>query len=156
MNRWKSPIHLHGEKWARISILTLLTSLDKLCAHLFAPSKKDLPSLPPTEDAFHCHIPRSLCQISLYKQATLANPALLPPDKYGWYVEDDRLLPIMKKKSSKPAIAKLSFCKCKKTPSCLRNCPCEKAGVPCIIACTCNGDQDKCGRLMGEDSDGDE
>ena len=27
MNRWKSPIHLHGEKWARISILTLLTSI---------------------------------------------------------------------------------------------------------------------------------
>lgn len=130
-------------------------SLDKLRAHLFASSRRDLRSLPPTEDAFYYHVLRSLCQISLYKQATLCSPVLLPPEKYGRYVENDRLLPVLKTKPSKPAIAKLSFCKCKKTPLCLKNCPCAKAGVACIVACTCNGDIDKCGLMNAEDSDDD-
>ena len=67
-------------------------------------SRRDLRSLPPTEDSFRFHVLRSLSQISLYKQATLCNPILLPLEKYGRYVENDRLLPIMKEKPSKPAL----------------------------------------------------
>ncbi|KAG1691210.1 hypothetical protein GQR58_007482 [Nymphon striatum] len=115
-------------------------SLDKLRAHLFASRKLDLRSLPPTEDAFHFHVLRSLCQISLYKQASLSNPVLLPPEEYGKIEDGDRLIPVMKNKPSKPSAAKLKYCKCKKKPNCLRNCPCAKAAVPCIIACACNGD----------------
>ena len=128
-------------------------SLDKLRAHLFASSRRDLRTLPPTEDSFRFHVLRSLSQISLYKQATLCNPILLPLEKYGRYVEKDRLLPIMKEKPSKPAIAKLTFCKCKKSPHCLKNCSCAKAGVDCILACMCNGDEENCGRLMELEDD---
>jgi len=123
-------------------------SLDKLRAHLFASSRRDLRSLPQTEDSFRFHVLRSLSQIFLYKQATLCNPILLPLEKYGWYVENERLLPIMKEKPSKPATAKLTFCKCKKSPRCLKNCSCAKIGVDCILACVCNGDEENCGRLM--------
>ncbi|KAG1669339.1 Zinc finger protein 696 [Nymphon striatum] len=131
-------------------------SLDKLRAHLFASRKLDLRSLPPTEDAFHFHVLRSLCQISLYKQASLSNPVLLPPEEYGRIVDGDRLIPVMKSKPSKPSAAKLKYCKCKKKPNCLRNCPCAKAAVPCIIACACNGDREKCGRLLTDHYDDDD
>ncbi|KAG1679025.1 Protein CASC3 [Nymphon striatum] len=82
-------------------------SLDKLRAHLFASSKLDLRSLPPTEDAFHFHVLRSLCQICLYKQASFSNPVLLPPEEYGRIVDGDRLIHVMKSKPSKPSAAKL-------------------------------------------------
>ncbi|KAG1656182.1 Transmembrane and TPR repeat-containing protein 4 [Nymphon striatum] len=131
-------------------------SLDKLRAHLFASRKLDLRSLPPTEDAFHFHVLRSLCQISLYKQVSLSNPVLLPPEEYGRIVDGDRLIPVMKSKPSKPSAAKLKYCKCKKKPNCLRNCPCAKAAVPCIIACACNGDREKCGRLLTDHYDDDD
>ncbi|KAG1662587.1 hypothetical protein GQR58_020899 [Nymphon striatum] len=131
-------------------------SLNKLRAHLFASRKLDLRSLPPTEDAFHFHVLRSLCQISLYKQASLSNPVLLPPEEYGRIVDGDRLIPVMKSKPSKPSAAKLKYCKCKKKPNCLRNCPCAKAAVPCIIACACNGDREKCGRLLTDHYDDDD
>ncbi|KAG1680227.1 putative RNA polymerase II subunit B1 CTD phosphatase rpap2 [Nymphon striatum] len=109
-------------------------SLDKLRAHLFASSKLDLRSLPPTEDAFHFHVLRSLCQICLYKQASLSNPVLLPPEEYGRIVDGDRLIPVMKSKPSKPSAAKLKYCKCKKKPNCLRNCPCAKVNwFPVVI-----------------------
>ena len=93
----------------------------------------------------------SLSQINLYKQATLCNPILLPLEKYGRYVENDRLLPIMKENPSKPAIAKLTFCKRKKSPRCLKNCSCAKAGVDCILACMCNGDDGIGGWRVGTD-----
>ncbi|KAG1668451.1 hypothetical protein GQR58_017873 [Nymphon striatum] len=131
-------------------------SLDKLRAHLFASRKLDLRSLPPTEDAFHFHVLRSLCQISLYKQASLSNPVLLPPEEHCRIVDGDRLIPVMKSKPSKPSAAKLKSCKCKKKPNCLRNCPCAKAAVPCIIACACNGDREKCGRLLTDHYDDDD
>ncbi|KAG1666376.1 hypothetical protein GQR58_018912 [Nymphon striatum] len=131
-------------------------SLDKLRAHLFASRKLDLRSLPPTEDAFHFHVLRSLCQISLYKQASLSNPVLLPPEEYGRIVYGDRLIPVMKSKPSKPSAAKLKYCKCKKKPNCLRNCPCAKAAVPCIIACAFNGDREKCRRLLTDHYDDDD
>ncbi|KAG1660796.1 Heat shock protein [Nymphon striatum] len=131
-------------------------SLDKLRVHLFASRKLDLRSLPPTEDAFHFHVLRSLCQISLYKQASLSNPVLLPPEEYGRIVDGDRLIPVMKSKPSKPSAAKLKYCKCKKKPNCLRNCPCAKAAVPCIIAYACNGDREKCGRLLTDHYDDDD
>ncbi|KAG1699858.1 hypothetical protein GQR58_005446 [Nymphon striatum] len=104
-------------------------SLDKLRAHLFVSRKLDLRSLPPTEDAFHFHVLRSLCQISLYMQASLSNPVLLPPEDYGRIVDGDMLIPVMKSKPSKLSAAKLKYCKCKKKPNCLRNCPCAKAAV---------------------------
>ena len=127
------------------------SSLDRLHAHIFASSKRDLGSMPPTEDAFHHHILRSLCQFSLYRQASERNPVLLPPVEFGRQLDDDGILvPVMMLKESKPAAAKLSFCKCKK--GCIKNCPCARAGPVCIIACSCNGDQIKCGRLT-EDSD---
>ncbi|KAG1672871.1 hypothetical protein GQR58_015794 [Nymphon striatum] len=125
------------------------------CDSVSYPFKRDLRSLPPTEDAFHFHVLRSLCQISLYKQASLSNPVLLPPKQYGRIVDGDRLIPVMKSKPSKPSAAKLKYCKCKKKPNCLRNCPCAKAAVPCIIACACNGDREKCGRLLTDHYDDD-
>lgn len=91
------------------------SSLDRLCGNLFASSKQELRSLPPTEDSFHFHVPRSVCQISLYKQANVCNPSLLSPELDGRYMDSNgRLITVINWKFSKPAAAKLKFCKCKK------------------------------------------
>lgn len=132
------------------------SSLDKLRAHLFASSKRDLRSLPPTEDAFRLHLLRSLCQFNLYKQAFLTNPSLLNPVDYGRHMDDGILLPTMMTKPSKPTSAKLAFCKCKKDPKCMINCPCSKASIPCIIACSCSGEPEKCARITHDTSDTDD
>ena len=51
-------------------------SLDKLREHVFATTKSDIRVLPPTEDAFHFHVLRSLYQFALYKRATMNDPQL--------------------------------------------------------------------------------
>jgi hypothetical protein len=99
----------------------------------------------------YCRPGYSSLDFSLYKQANECNPVLLPLVEFGRQLDDNgRLIPVMMHKESKPAAAKLVFCKCKK--GCIKNCPCAKAGPACIIACSCNGDRTKCGRLT-EDSD---
>ena len=129
-------------------------SLDSLRAHLFTSTKRDLRLLPPTEDAFHQHVLRSLCQFSLYKEAAKSNPCLLSPLKFGRKLDQKgALVPVMMTKESKMAAAKLLFCKCKK--GCLQKCSCAKNGTACIIACSCNGHHLKCGRLE-EDSEEDD
>ena len=126
-------------------------SLDKLRAHMFASTKKDLRSIPPSEDAFSLHVKRSVNQISIFKQAHLPNPTLLSPEEFGRHLQGDILVPTMKEKQSKPNSAKLKLCKCKKSPKCFRNCPCSAAGVDCSIGCSCNGDVDQCSRLLEQD-----
>ena len=52
--------------------------------------------------------------------------------QYGRHFDNTgRLIPVMKRKDSKPASAKLAFRKCKK--ACLKNCPCAKAGPASIV-----------------------
>lgn len=103
--------------------------------------------------AFHFHVLRSLRQIALYKQVHVCNPALLTPDHYGRYLDSDgTLVPLMKRKVSKPPAATLTFCKCKK--GCIKNCSCSKARLGCIIAYISNRDSQNCGRLTESDDDG--
>ena len=133
------------------------SSLNVLRAHLFASHKQDIRSLPPTEDAFKFHVLRSLAQFSLYRQASLCNPTLLPPERYGRRLENGALVPVMKTLPAKPTTAKLHFCRCKATPYCQRNCSCRKLPGGCIIACPCNGNPDKCGlRITYNDADDDD
>ena len=131
-------------------------SLNVLRAHLFASRKKDICSLPPTEDAFKFHVLQSLAHFSLYRQACLCNPTLLPPEHYGRRLENGALIPFMKTLPAKPTTAKLHFCKCKATPYCQRNCSCRKLPGRYIIACPCNGDPDKCGLRITYDNDTDD
>ena len=144
------------EFFCRLYSAVSSSSLNELRAHLFASSKQDIRSLPPTEDAFRFHVLRSLAQFSLYKQACLSNPTLLPPEHYGRQLENGALVPVMKSLPAKPKTAKLHFCKCKSTPLCQRNCPCRKLPSGCIIACPCNGKPDICGlRITYDDNDDD-
>ena len=132
------------------------SSLNVLRAHLFASRKQDIHSLPPTEDTFKFHDLRSLAQFSLYRQASLCNPNLLPPEHYGRHLENGAFIPVMKTLPAKPTTGKLYFCKCKASPYCQRSCSCQKLPVGCVIACPCNGNPNKCGLLNTYDDDADE
>ena len=132
------------------------SSLNVLWAHLFAFHKQDICSPLPTEDAFKLHVLRSLAQFSLYRQSSLCNPNLLPPENYGRRLENGAFIPLMKTLLAKPTTAKLQFCKYKATPYCQRICSWRKLPGRCIIACPCNGNPDKCGLRITYDDDADD
>ena len=129
------------------------SNLDLLRQHMFATSKSDLRTLPPTNDAFFQHLLRVVYQISLYKQAHLCEPALPPLTDFGRKLESGRLQPVLMTKSSKPKVVKSISCKCK-VSHCLRSCSCAKADIPCSVSCLCLGSKEMCGRIQA-DSDSD-
>jgi len=129
--------------------------LDALRAHLFANTKGDLRCLPPTEDAFHLHVLRSLHQMVVCKQAKLSVPLYPCATDFGRHIVNDKLVTTMMTKEPKPKEFKEKYCHCKKS-KCLKGCLCARANVKCAIACLCSGDPHKCARvevMLHDDSD---
>lgn len=129
-------------------------NLDALRAHMFATTKGDLRSLPPTESAFHFHVLRALHQIALSKRAHESDPDLPNALTHGRKLHGGILVPIMMDKNAKPNITKQTkYCGCRKN-RCQRGCICARANVKCVIACRCAADPRLCSRVLGDtDSD---
>ena len=93
---------------ARVYFIRLYTThdfkgdLNALRAHLFASTKGDLRSLPPTESAFHFHVLRALHQIALSKRAHESKSDLPDPLNHGRKLLDGKLVPLMTDKDPKP------------------------------------------------------
>lgn len=130
---------------------TGITCLNTLRQHIFASTKSDLRVLPPTENAFHFHVLRSLYQLTLYKQASKSassvNVALPSPSDFGWKLQNGILIPVTMSMPAKPDIKSFVHCMCKKS-KCLRGCSCAKADVPCSVGCLCLGQIEKCSRIV--------
>ena len=123
-------------------------SLDTLREHLFASSKSDLRSLPPTEDAFHFHFLRALYDILLYKRAHLCNLNLPPQTNFGRELIDGELMPIKMSKPAMPQTVKRKYCNCQS--GCQNRCSCEKKNIPCTGGYTCTGSPNLCKRYPSE------
>lgn len=134
-------------------------TLDALRAHLFANTKGDLRCLPPTEDAFHLHVLRSLHQMIISKQAHLSEPLRPSATDFGRKIVGGTLVATMMHKEAKPnECHEFRYSRCKKS-KCLTSCVCARANVTCVIACLCNADPRKCGRagvILDDDDDGDD
>jgi hypothetical protein len=78
-------------------------SLNMLRQHLFAKSWSDLRSLPPTEDAFHLHLLRSLYEIALYKRAYCCELDLPPVTDFECKLQNVVLALIMMSKHAEPS-----------------------------------------------------
>ncbi|CAH1796874.1 unnamed protein product [Owenia fusiformis] len=130
-------------------------SLDTLREHVFANSKSDLRSLPPTEDAFLQHTHRAMYQLAIFKLAYKTTMNLPSAIHFGREIKDGSLVPVLMTKPSKPDKKRMSLaiCKCKMAKSsqgllCQRNCKCKVANQECIAACPCGNQQDKCALLV--------
>ena len=113
--------HLFSLMYGRSDI----RNMNEFRQHVFARSKSDLRSLPPTEDAFLLHVKRCLLQIGVYHTAYKCQPNCPPATEFGWREDRGILVPVMMSLPSKPKNVKKHFCKCIKS-KCTRNCTCEK------------------------------
>lgn len=98
--------------------------------------------LPPTEDAFSLHVKRAFLQCAIYKSASKIQPQVPKPTDFGYYIENNVLVPRMTPQEAKPSFLEITAnCKCKLF-TCTNKCKCLKTNVPCNISCLCQG---KCG-----------
>ena len=110
-------------------------------AAAFRTVKKNIDSLPPTQDALHLHIRRANYQSMIWKRAQEACPSIpRPKDENGWYLNDEGILKpkLMTQEVVSSACIQLAFCGCSSEQSCLnRRCTCVRLSLPCSRACKC-------------------
>ena len=129
--------------------------LNALRAHMFASAKGDMRTLPPTENAFHFHVLRSLHQMALCKRAQETDPDLPNPLTHGRKLHEGTLVPILMDKEPRPNLTKeKKYCGCSKS-RCRRGCICARANVKCVIACRCAGDPRLCWRVSEHSDESD-
>ena len=115
-------------------------SLDKLRTNLYT-KKRDLRSLPPTEDAFRQHVKRAIFQTCIWVKADQARPMIPDPFKFGW-IREDTVKPLLTTISPVPThYAESAYCICKK--KCGPKCPCRKLGS-CALLCACGETNENC------------
>lgn len=67
---------------------------------------------------------------------------LLSPDRHGWTMQDNSLVPVLMTKEHAPkSIVELTACRCKKS-ACTRNCSCKLNNLSCTDACLCMVDEE--------------
>jgi hypothetical protein len=97
--------------------------------------KPDISCIPPTEGAVKQHCLRTFHQVQLW----LGND--LPPQMYGWKIENNNcLVPVHSELAAAPEdILKMIFCRCTKDCASAK-CGCKKASLKCSSACqNCQG-----------------
>ncbi|KAK3895578.1 hypothetical protein Pcinc_000716 [Petrolisthes cinctipes] len=91
-------------------------------------------NLPPTSSSTKFHSLRVYHQV----QEWMGNS--LPPEEWGWRIQDGHFIPIHSDQDPAPQfLLKLVRCKCKFGCSTMR-CPCRRQGLDCTLACLeCRG-----------------
>lgn len=110
-------------------------SLDKLRCEK---ATKNIPpkKLPPTENSLHQHVLRCAYQLTIWRQADIAQHVLPDPEDFG-YVRDSTNCPqpvMMTQPPAAPELLNDLVCSCS---SCDGNCTCYESGQPCTAACLC-------------------
>ena len=109
-------------------------------------------NLPPTSDAAKFHIMRSHYQASVWNQAHLQHPDLLPVTEMGWMHSEGQLVPRLLSLPPIPKACKeITTCGC--TKGCLsQRCSCRKIRMECIEACNCRKLGVSCQNIRGNQS----
>ena len=86
--------------------------LNKLRTNLYV-KKKDLSSLPPTEDAFHQHVKQAILQSCTWVKADQPQPVIPDPFKFGW-VREEKVKPLLTTITPVPEnLFTSAYCSCK-------------------------------------------
>ncbi len=104
----------------------------------------NLPSLPPTSEAFGLHVRRAHHQACIWRAALDSDPPVLDAAVYGWLSDHatKTLLPVSLPAATMPApapVLSLLCCTCSTNePSSSRKCSCHRSGMACSIFCKCS------------------
>ena len=104
----------------------------------------ELKVLPPTREAFGCHVKRAQLQALVWRSYKSMDPPNLNPEDYGWKFDEDEemLLPIPLPDNVDPApqdILKLIKCGCDSCST--TRCSCLIANLSCSMFCKCHDNQ---------------
>ena len=103
-------------------------------------TRKNLDSLPPTQDALQLHLRRVNHQVLIWKTALQPCPPLPNPDGNGWFYDEGVLKPkLMTQEVISAACLQLAFCGCTRGGNCCANgrCTCVRLALQCSKACKC-------------------
>ena len=122
--------------------------LGKLRVYKFLNNKSTLLKLlPPTENAFLQHLRCAALATMIDKSANVCKPIVPPYEKYGWVLDNGKLVPVASTRPAYPQqITKTISCDC--TKGCNRSCSRAKNNIACYISCRCKGSVKKCSRAM--------
>ena len=90
-----------------------------------------LEKFPPTSSAVREHLRRGFFLVRKALMLLTSNESGLSPVHYGWYIDNDKLLPSKGMKKFNDEL--LVVCDCK--GKCTRRCKCFRAGQKCVIFC---------------------
>ena len=128
------------------------TSADEARHYLFCQKSKKSEDLPPTSESLEHHLQRANFQVYIWKLALAPMQNLPPPIGHGWFLEEDKLVPVLMQKSCAPkGMLELTVCHCRRS-ACTRNCSCKLNRLPCTEACSCMSDDDSCDNPFNNDS----
>ena len=114
--------------------------VDKERATAFRKTRKNLDSLPPTQDALQVHLRRVNHQVLIWKTALQPYPPLPNPDGNGWLYDEERVLkPKLMTQEVSAACLELALCGCTCEGNCCANwrCTCVRLALQCFKACKC-------------------
>ena len=110
-------------------------------ATAFRKTRKNLDSLPPTQDALQLHLRRVNHQALIWKTALQPCTPLPNPDGKGWFYDEEGVLKpkLMTQEVISAACLELAFCGCTRGGNCCANrrCPCVRLALQCSKACKC-------------------
>ena len=109
-------------------------TFDTLRYRLYTKKNKDLSSLPPTSHVLYGHLLRSHYFVWTCHTLLTENAATLNPQRFGWNLVDNVLIPD-KHLCSLPEIY-TATCRCNK--KCTGRCMCKKNGTTCTEYCNCS------------------
>ena len=114
------------------------TSLNAVRAHK-ASRKVSSKRLPPTNDAFHLHMLRTLYQLMIWKHANISMQHMPDAQAFGYVMDKNQLLmpQMMGQSAVAPELINELICECE--DDCDDNCQCQQHGQPCTAACECGG-----------------
>ena len=113
--------------------------INKERASAFRKVKKNLDSLPPTQDALHLHIRRANYQCMIWNKAREPRLSLASPEENGWFYKDGVLKPkLTNQEEVSASCLQLAFCGCSRNDSCVnRRCTCVRLSLGCSKGCKC-------------------
>ena len=81
---------------------------------LFTKKQLEAEKLPPTKNAFKCHLSHAHFQLLIWSSACYYRVDYVDPLHYGWQLEDDKLVTIMTDLNIAPLeVVELVACKCR-------------------------------------------
>ena len=129
---------------------TNLMTVKELLWSLFKKKQAQSDRLPPPQAALQQAIVRAHYQLMVWNSDRITNPELLPPQHYGWRLDQEERVSVMTNLPPAPeAILQLVQCGCSKERCPTNRCQCRKAGLNCTDLCNCSDNADN--DIQGED-----